>query len=38
MNCIVEAIACRSSKEATGNEKKKIGVLRRKYFSGFYNV
>ena len=35
MNCSVQATAFRSSKEATGDEKKKIGVLRRKFFLGF---
>ena len=31
MNCSVQATAFRSSKEATGDEKKN-GVLRRKFF------
>ena len=34
MNCSVQATACRSSKEAVGDEKKN-GVLRRKIFLGF---
>ena len=34
MNCSVQATAFRSSKEATGDEKKN-GVLRRKFFLGF---
>ena len=37
MNCSVHATACRSSKEATGDEKKN-GVLKRKKFSRFYSV
>ena len=32
MNCSVQGTAFRNSKEATGDEKKKIGVLRRKFF------
>ena len=36
MNCRVQAIAFRSSKEATGDEQKN-GVLRRIFF-GFYSV
>ena len=34
MNCSVLATTCRSSKEATENEKIN-GVLRRKFFLGF---
>ena len=34
MNCSVQGTAFRSSKEATGDEKKN-GVLRRKFFLGF---
>ena len=34
MNCTVQATAFRSSKEATGDEKKN-GVLRRNFFLGF---
>ena len=34
MNCSVQAIASRNSKEAIGDEKKN-GVLRRKFFLGF---
>ena len=34
MNCSVQANAFRSSKEATGDEKKN-GVLWRKFFMGF---
>ena len=35
MNCSVQATTFRSSKEVTGDEKKKIGVLRRNFFFGF---
>ena len=34
MNCSVQANAVRSSKEATGDEKKN-GALRRKFFMSF---